>query len=41
MWATINSGSVIQKIGAQQGLLTLDELYEKLSMLGKLKVETI
>lgn len=41
IWGTINSASVVQKIGAQQGLLKIDELEERLGFLGKLTVETI
>lgn len=41
LWGTVNSASVIQKIGAQQGLLKIDELEERLSFSGNLKVETI
>ena len=41
LWGTINSASVIQKIGAQQGLLTLTELEERLSFSGNLKAEII
>ncbi|KKP80763.1 MAG: hypothetical protein UR81_C0017G0018 [Candidatus Levybacteria bacterium GW2011_GWB1_35_5] len=41
LWGTVNSASVIQKIGAQQGLLTLTELEERLSFSGNLKAETI
>ena len=41
IWGTLNSASVIQQVGAQKGLLTKDELEERLGYLGNLKVETI
>jgi ribokinase len=40
-WGTINSASVIGKIGAEEGLLTKSELEEKLITNGNLKVEKI
>jgi ribokinase len=40
-WGTINSASVIGKIGAEEGLLTKSELGEKLITNGNLKVEKI
>lgn len=41
IWGTINSASVIGQVGAQKGLLTKEELEERLSFLGNLKAETI
>ncbi|MBI3984356.1 MAG: carbohydrate kinase family protein [Candidatus Levybacteria bacterium] len=41
LWGTVNSASVIQKIGAQQGLLTKEELEDKLSLVGNLKPQII
>ncbi len=41
LWGTINSANVVQKIGAQQGLLTKDELEDKLSLAGNLKPQVI
>jgi len=41
IWGTVNSASVVQKVGAQQGLLKIDELEERLGFSGDLKAETI
>lgn len=38
MWGAVNSNSVMQKVGAQMGLLTKEELEEKLSNSGLLPV---
>jgi sugar/nucleoside kinase (ribokinase family) len=34
IWGSVNAGSVIQKIGAEQGLLTKEEIKDKISSLG-------
>lgn len=36
-WAVINSGSVVSKVGSNEGLLTTDEILERLKKLAKLE----